>query len=84
MWMEDEYLCQEKFDAVKAKLAQMMADGWEIPKLVACVYDLFQDYIISERQEIELYNFVDKDERYNDVGSYWRNMDYKNPLLQVI
>lgn len=79
-----EYLCQEKFDAVKAKLTRMMADGWEIPKLVACVYDLFQDYIISEEQEIELYSLVDEDERYNDVGSYWWDIDYENPLLQVI
>ena len=52
LWEEVNFLCSEKFEAVKEKLTQMMAEGWEIPKLVACVYDLFQAYIISERQEI--------------------------------
>lgn len=82
--MEDEYLRREKFDAVKSKLAQLIAEGWETPKLVACIYDLYQEYIISNEQECELYDIADPHEDYNECFRYWMEMNYENPLLQVI
>ena len=78
------YMSQEQFDNVKAKLEQMVDDGWEISKMVACIYDLFQEYIISETQEQILYQIADPFEDYNECGDYWREMDYGNPLLQIL
>ena len=68
---EYDYLSQEKFDKVKAKLQQMIDDGWEVPKMVACIYDLFQEYIISETQEQILYQMyiLTRTLLYSDVRS---------------
>ena len=81
---EYDYLSQEKFDEVKVKLRQMLNDGWEVPKMVACIYDLFQEYIISETQEQILYQIADPFEDYNECSEYWYEMDYDNPLLQIL
>lgn len=83
MLEEYDYMSQEKFNQVKVKLKQMIDDGWEIKKMVACIYDLFQDYDISEAQEEELYKIADPFDQYNECGDYWREMDYDNLLVQV-
>lgn len=81
---EYEYLSQAKFDKVKEKLQHMKKDFWDISKMVACIYDLFQEYIISEEQEQILYKIADPLEEYNECSEYWNEMDYENPLLGVL
>ena len=81
---ENAWLPVDKFNVVMAKIKRLKRDGWEIPKLVACVYDLFQDYLISEAQEEVLYIIADPFEKYNEPSEYWREMDYANPLREAI
>ena len=52
----------------------------DIPSKLACIYDLWQNYEIEEKEEEELYDYVDPNEEYNNVSEYWWNMDYENPL----
>lgn len=70
------------FEQYKAKVENLMSSGMSIRPLLACVCDLYQDGLIDEDQEMELYNIIDPDEVYNDVESYWMNMDFDNPLLE--
>ena len=39
--------------------------------MVAEVHNLYQEYLISEDQETELYNLVDPEEKENDPADYW-------------
>ena len=79
-----EWLEQSKFEGVKAKILELRANGTEIPKLVAYVHDLWQDYIISDDQESELYWAADPEVKYNDVSEYWNNMTEENPLMELL
>lgn len=83
-WEEYTSISEEKFEEVKQKIIDMKFSGWEIYKIVACIYDLFQSYLISETQETILYNIADPKERFNNCSGYWRDMDYDNPLMKVI
>lgn len=80
----ETYLTNDEFNRVKCRLQEMIDDLWEVPKMVACIYDLFQDYLISETQEQVLYAIADPFEEFNECSDYWRDMDYMNPLLDVI
>ena len=72
-----------KFKKVREKCKDLLAEGWEISKLVACIYDIYQHYRCAEEQENELYNLVDPNEQFNEVGDYYMEMDYENPLLEI-
>lgn len=64
-------------------LCKKLKENYSIPYLVGCVYDLFQDYLISEEQEEELYNLVDPEELYNSPSEYWEDiMQGGNPLME--
>ncbi len=78
------WLCREKFNGIKGILKDLIRMNWATDKLVACVYDLYQEYIISEDQESELYDLVDPEEKFNDCHNYWHEMDYDNPLLEYL
>lgn len=80
----NEWLEQSKFEGVKAKILKLKANGTEIPKLVAYVHDLWQDYILSDEQEAELFEAADPEEKYNDVYDYWDNMTEENPLMELL
>lgn len=87
--IEDEYredccLSNARFEKVKQKVIDMKFSGWEIYKIVACIYDLFQSYLISETQETILYNLADPKERFNNCSGYWRDMNYENPLIEIV
>ena len=55
---------------------------YTIEQLLACVYDLFQNYQIDEDEENELYDFLDPKEEFNFVSDYWMKMDFPNPLME--
>lgn len=61
----------ERYERVKNKVKEMRETGWHIKDLVAEVYNLFQDYLISEEQEEELYAIADPEEKYNSPAEYW-------------
>lgn len=72
-----------KFKKVRDKCKDLLQEGWAIPKLVACICDLWDNYCCSEEQENELYSLVDPDEQFNEVSEYCNEMDYDNPLLEI-
>lgn len=69
------------FKQYKSKVKSLLSSGMDIKQLLACVCDLYQDGLIDENQELELYEIIDPDELYNDVEAYWMSMDFENPLL---
>lgn len=76
---EREYL----MDNVKSKLIKMEKAGYLIQEKLACIHDLFHNYLIDEEQEEELYKFVDPDNDFNNVHSYWENYIGENPLMDL-
>lgn len=56
------------------KLKQIIPDitkKYGIKNVVAEIYNLYQDYLINEEQEEELYIFADPDGLYNSPSEYW-------------
>ena len=64
------------------RVRKMLEDGYTIEQAVACIYDLFQNYLIDEPEEIRLYDIADPKEEHNRCFDYWQAMDYENPLIQ--
>ena len=62
---------QEKFNALKRFISQFIIGKYSIRDMVAEVHNLYQEYLISEDQETELYNLVDPEEKENDPADYW-------------
>lgn len=82
---EEAMMAPDQFEIVKAMLRYMEHDGWDITYRLACIYDLFMDYLISIKQEEELYNFVDPEEKYNDVSKYYYDDEFcRNPLKEIL
>ena len=72
------------FEQYKTKVENLLSSGMDIKHLLACVCDLYQDGLIDEDQEMTLYEIIDPNELYNDVETYWMNMDFDNPLLESV
>lgn len=62
----------------------LMQRGIETEKLVACVYGLYQDYLIDDDTEESLYNLVDPDEQYNSPAEYWYGLDESDRAWKYI
>ncbi len=76
---------QEKFNGLKTYIKNLIVgQKYTTPQLVGFVYDLYQDYLISEEQELELYSLVDPYEDYNDCGGYWNEWIGENPLAEYL
>lgn len=61
---------QKKFEDLKRKAAELKRK-YSIRDLVAEVYNILQDYLISEKQEEELYSIVDPEEKENSPAELW-------------
>lgn len=72
-----------QFKKVREKCKELLSAGTEIKNMVGFVYDLFQRYLISEKQEDELYNLVDPHEEFNECGEYWYEYEGENPLMEL-
>lgn len=79
-----EYISDEQMRTVKQKCKELMNAGTSPKYVIGCIYGLFEDYIISEKQESELYQLVDPQELYNDVSDYWQEIDGDNELAKCI
>lgn len=71
----DEMMEQEKFNVLKRFISQFVIGKYSIRDMVAEVYNLYQDYMISEAQELELYNLVDPEDQVDSPAELWYN-DY--------
>ena len=79
---DEDYLPMDKFEGLKRYIKELQSK-YDIPYLVGCIYDLFQEYILSEEQERELYEIVDPKERFNECSKYWEWID-ENPLMNYL
>ena len=61
---------QEKFEELKEFIKQIL-DKYNLKDLVAEVHNLYQDYLINEKQENELYELVDPDDKENSPAELW-------------
>lgn len=60
----------DRFDKLKQKTLELKRK-YSIKDLVAEIYNIFQDYLISEKQEEELYSIVDPEEKENSPAELW-------------
>lgn len=81
---EYEYMSKEAILKVKQVANHCLATGWSKKDVLAEVYNLYQDYLISEEQERELYEFIDPEEEYNDVAQYWYEDHGCLPIWNVV
>ncbi len=79
---EYEYLDFVTFHEVRAMI-QLMQYKYDTKTILACIYDLYQEYLISDSQEAELYELADPDDEYNEPSKYWRELEIENPLLEI-
>lgn len=84
MEFEFEYITNEQMETIKAKCKELLDQNTSPKYLVGCIYGLFEDYIISEIQEAELYKLVDPDDLYNEPSEYWWNIEEDNELAKCI
>ena len=78
-----EYITLEQMMKLRAACRKEIINGTSPEYLIGCIYGLFQDYLISEEQELELYAIVDPKDEFNEVSKYWENLD-ENVLEQII
>lgn len=75
---------REKIEELKKVLSELLDNGTSIKNCVGYIYGLFQNYQLSEDQEVELYMFVDPDELWNSPSEYWNEQDGENPLIEYL
>lgn len=80
----EDWLSRDKMNGIKNILRNCMSEGRDIKELLAWIYDLYQEYVLSDEQEEKLYEFVDPNETFNDVVEYWRDYDGNNLLLMYL
>lgn len=71
-------------EGIKEEINQLKMEV-DIYTILAYVYDLFQNYYISESIEEELYTYVDPKDIYNEYSpaECWGNIETNNnPLAQ--
>ena len=78
------YLSEEQMEKLKTKCKEELSNGRPIKYLVGCIYGLYQDYMLSDEQENELYQLVDPEEKYNKCSEYWSEIDDENILAEVL
>ena len=65
---------------------QLLLYKVDVPTIVAYIYDLYEEYLISDGQESILYELADPEEEFNTPSEYWNNLDIssgENPLYQI-
>ena len=81
---DEEYITDKQMETVKEKCKELVNDGMSPKYIIGCIYGLYEDYVISEEQESELYQFVDPREEYNEPSDYWQAIDGDNELARCI
>ena len=74
--MEETYLDKGTMTKLKEMIKGFLkSKKFHEKDMIAEIYNLYQDYLISEEQETELYKTIDPEEKYNDVSVYWYDED---------
>lgn len=79
-----EYLDDLKFEQLKVTILECKATGWFVKDILAEIYNLWQDYMLSDEQESELYKLVDPDDEYDSPGEYWWHDHGCLPIWQSV
>ena len=79
-----EYITNEQMEIVKEKCKELTKDGISNKYIIGCIHGLYQNYLISEKQESELYQIVDPQDEYNEPSDYWQAIDGDNELERCI
>ena len=82
-FVEEQFDANGKIARLKEELKSMMT-MYPVEICLACIYDLFQNYDISEELEVELYGMADPEDEFNNVHDYWYDYDGVNPLAEVM
>lgn len=69
--MDDCAMNTKQYSILKAKVIECKEKGFGIKDMLAEIYNLFQEYMISPTQEEELYQIADPDDLYNSPSEYW-------------
>ena len=68
-------------DRVRPLIDKMFADEHSIDEVCGCIYGLYNDYLINNPQEEELYEYADPDNTMKiGPGEAWYEWEGKNPL----
>lgn len=59
-----------KFEGLK-KLILKCKENWYEKDILAEIYNLWQEHMITEAQETELYEIADPEEKFNNPAEYW-------------
>ena len=81
----NEYVDMIIFYQLRAAV-QLLLYKVDVPTIVAYIYDLYEEYLISDEQESVLYRLADSEEKFNSHSEYWNNLDIssdENPLYQI-
>lgn len=85
--MDDWYDCAmetEKYKVLKQAVKDCIKNGWDIRDVLAEIYNIYQEYLISEEQESKLYELADPKELYNSPQEYWYNGRGCLPLWECL
>ncbi len=63
-----------KFENLKAFIKTLIGK-YSVQDLVIEVHNLYQEWLISENQEVELYYIVDPDDEIDNPSELWYNTD---------
>lgn len=66
---------RKAFIRLKERVKELMKE-YSIKDMVAEVYNLYQDYLINEKQEEELYRIVDPEDIENSPSELWYSDNY--------
>lgn len=80
---DEDYLSDKEFQYLLKKF-KMYTFGYTIKECIACIYDLWQDFILSDEQEYALYKYIDPEDRYNDIEEYYYQFNRTNPLRKIL
>lgn len=64
-------MCEKKFVELKRVVNKCLESRWNKKDILAEIYNLYQEYLISIEQEKELFDLVDPEENFEDVADYW-------------
>ena len=71
---------RKSFVKLRKALKELLPE-YSVKDLVAEIHNLYQDYLINEKQEEELYNIADPDEVENNPAELWYSDNYGCAVL---
>ena len=78
-----EYLDEVKFYQIRAAV-QLLLYNVDVRTILAYIYELYQDYLISDTQEEILYKIADLDDEFNSPSEYFNALESDdNPLKDI-